>query len=396
MIITDELAQKIVDTIMPLVHRNVNIFNQEGIIIATGHPHRYKSFHKGAKDVIDTGSVIEIYPNEIPLYPGALQGVNLPIVFDGQTVGVVGVFGNPDEVRSTGRLTKAITELFLERELTQKELRTEYFLREKFIDVVISNTAKSMLPKINRIAKTLGLKLELSRAIVLIDLTNLINNYTSEYGSSELVLERTEKLSIQKITEVGLINETDIAIMLDKKLLILKYFDQFDNKKMHQWAENVLNTLSQKDKALFSCGIGAITSSINEYHDSYEQAKYCLIQCKKKANAICTIYDKAIIVHYALHVAADTPLQLSLKSIVKSFFGTNFENAEMKRTILALLENNLNINVTADYLHIHRNTLIYRLTCLKNETGLDPAHLINDAILCRLLLNYLLHSTLNK
>jgi carbohydrate diacid regulator len=396
MIITDELAQKIVDTIMPLVHRNVNIFNQEGIIIATGHPHRYKSFHKGAKDVIDTGSVIEIYPNEIPLYPGALQGVNLPIVFDGQTVGVVGVFGNPDEVRSTGRLTKAITELFLERELTQKELRTEYFLREKFIDVVISNTAKSMLPKINRIAKTMGLKLDLSRAIVLIDLTNLINNYTFEYGSSELVLERTEKLSIQKITEVGLINETDLAIMLDKKLLILKCFDQFDNKKIHQWAENVLDTLSLKDKALFSCGIGAITSCINEYHDSYEQAKYCLAQCKKKATAIYTIYDRDIIVHYALHVAADTPLQLSLKSIAKSLLGTNFENAEIKLTILALLENNLNINVTAEYLHIHRNTLIYRLTCLKNETGLDPAHLINDAILCRLLLNYLLHSTLNK
>jgi len=392
----DDLAQKIVDTIMPLVHRNVNIFNQEGIIIATGHQHRYKTFHKGAKDVIDTGEVIEIYPNELPLYPGALQGINLPIVFDGQTVGVVGVFGNPDEVRSTGRLTKAITELFLERELTQKELRTEYFLREKFVDVVISNTANSMSPKINRIAKTLGLKLDLPRTIALIDLTDLINNYTSEYGSSELVLERTEKLSIQKITEVGLISENDLAIMLDKELIILKCFERFDNKKIHQWAEKVLDTLSLKDRALFHCGIGAITSSINEYHNSYEQAKYCLVQCKKKSTAIYTIYDRDIIVHYALYVAADSPLQLSLKSIVKSLLGTNFESAEMQLTILALLENNLNINVTANHLHIHRNTLIYRLTCLKNETGLDPAHLVDDAILCRLLLNYLLHSALNK
>lgn len=388
MILSDELAQKIVNTVMNLVHRNVNIFNREGIIIATGHPHRYKTFHKGAKDVIDTGSVIEIYPEELPLYPGALQGVNLPIVFDEQTIGVVGVFGDPNEVRSIGRLAKAITELILEQELLQKELRSEYSLREKFVDLVIYNPSNHVPPNINRIAKTLGLKLDLPRAVALVDLTSLINNYVSEYGSSQLVLDRTANLAIKEITDNGLINEQDLAIMLDEKLIILKTFVTSDNEKIHQWAESLLNTLSIKDKVLFFCGIGAITNCIGEYRSSYEQAKYCLTQCKKQSK-IHSIYDHNIVVSYALQEAANTSAQLSLKSIAKSFSGTNFESEEMKQTILALLENNLNIKATAAQLHIHRNTLLYRLTCLKNETGLDPFRFIDDAILCRLLLNHL-------
>ena len=92
MIISEDLAQKIVNTIMDLLHRNVNIFNHDGIIIATGHPHRYHTFHKGAKDAIDTGTTIEIYADQLPRYPGALQGVNLPIVLDEQMIGAVGVF----------------------------------------------------------------------------------------------------------------------------------------------------------------------------------------------------------------------------------------------------------------------------------------------------------------
>ncbi|MBP2667135.1 MAG: putative sugar diacid recognition, partial [Firmicutes bacterium] len=47
MIISEELAQRIVDSAMLLVHRNVNIMNREGVIIATGHPHRRRTFHKG-------------------------------------------------------------------------------------------------------------------------------------------------------------------------------------------------------------------------------------------------------------------------------------------------------------------------------------------------------------
>ena len=93
--------------------------------------------------MIETGMVIEIYPDQLDQYPGALQGINLPIVLEEQVVGVIGVFGVPDEVRDTGKLVKTITELILERELLQEETRSRYRLREQFVETALSADAAS-------------------------------------------------------------------------------------------------------------------------------------------------------------------------------------------------------------------------------------------------------------
>ena len=45
MLVNEDLAQRIVDSTMSLVHRNVNIMNRDGMIIATGHPLRLHTFH---------------------------------------------------------------------------------------------------------------------------------------------------------------------------------------------------------------------------------------------------------------------------------------------------------------------------------------------------------------
>jgi len=122
MIITDELAQKIVNIAHALIHRNVNIMNKDGIIIGTAQKHRYRTLHKGAQEVVETGEPLEIYPHEVNQYPGALPGVNLPIILEEQIIGVVGVSGDPQEVQASARLIKKITELILERELYQEEM----------------------------------------------------------------------------------------------------------------------------------------------------------------------------------------------------------------------------------------------------------------------------------
>ena len=47
MIIDQELAQQIVDHLMGIVQRNVNIMDCNGIILASGQPERLGQFHQG-------------------------------------------------------------------------------------------------------------------------------------------------------------------------------------------------------------------------------------------------------------------------------------------------------------------------------------------------------------
>lgn len=62
-----------------------------------------------------------------------------------------------------------------------------------------------------------------------------------------------------------------------------------------------------------------------------------------------------------------------------------WQDGELRRTLHAFLEQNLNVSETARRLFLHRNTLIYRLDRLKQETGLDVRR-FDDALLVKLAL----------
>ena len=387
MIIPEELATRIVTTAMSVVHRNVNIMNRDGMIIATGHPHRYKTFHKGAKDAVEKAMTIEIYPAEVALYPGALQGVNLPIVLEDQIVGVVGVFGDPEEVRDTGRLVKMITELILERELLHQESRSKERLREQFIDLSLWQTGPDVPAKIKRIAKNLGIDMTLPRTVVILGVSKWIEHSFSEYGESEFVLERATEIIVKQLTDTGLLSEQDITVMINETLFIIKAFSVATDARqsVQEWGERLMNSVQQYTKEWTACGVGAVVSSVAGYPASYRHAEYCLKQCSA-AQPFRNIYERDLLVNFAMNEAMTSSVCLAAKQVAGSFCRDSSLKSETKNTIQALLANDLDLNRTADFLHIHRNTLIYRIRRLKDETGLDPVHSLNDAIVCKMLL----------
>lgn len=52
-------------------------------------------------------------------------------------------------------------------------------------------------------------------------------------------------------------------------------------------------------------------------------------------------------------------------------FAKIFEDKEMMSTVDAFLNNGMNVSRAARVLFMHRNTLLYRLNCIKRLTGLD-------------------------
>ncbi|MCP1187931.1 sugar diacid recognition domain-containing protein [Priestia flexa] len=48
------LAQEIVNRTTNIIHRNINVMNEKGVIIGSGDHHRIDSIHEGAVRVIET------------------------------------------------------------------------------------------------------------------------------------------------------------------------------------------------------------------------------------------------------------------------------------------------------------------------------------------------------
>ena len=69
MLLTSDLAQKIVASIMSITHENINIMDNQGVIIASGQPHRLHTFHQGAKEAIDRDETVIIHGSRVASLP---------------------------------------------------------------------------------------------------------------------------------------------------------------------------------------------------------------------------------------------------------------------------------------------------------------------------------------
>ncbi|ALA52087.1 sugar diacid recognition domain-containing protein [Shouchella clausii] len=120
--LTHELANEIVTRTMDIVPSNVNIMNAEGAVIASGEKKRLFNIHSIAVDVLRTGKSISINPTgDCP--SGTKPGINLPIRFQGKSVGVIGITGNPVEVAPYAELVQMAAELLVNQAYLSEQLR---------------------------------------------------------------------------------------------------------------------------------------------------------------------------------------------------------------------------------------------------------------------------------
>ena len=91
-------SQEIAERIGKILNKPVNIMDENGRIVASTDVSRIGDIHTGAKELIEKNAYeIDIYPGDD--LEGSKNGINVPIHIGGKTIGVIGVTGNPDELR---------------------------------------------------------------------------------------------------------------------------------------------------------------------------------------------------------------------------------------------------------------------------------------------------------
>ncbi|CVK19463.1 CdaR family transcriptional regulator [Sporomusa sphaeroides] len=386
MIITAELAQHIVDNIMPLVQQNINIMDSAGVIVGSGQKSRLNTYHQGAMEVIRSGQVVEIFPEDMERYPGALPGLNWPIVLGSQVVGAVGVSGHPDKVRNTTKLVKMVTELILERENLVEEFRANLQLREQFMQHVLSDRYQDNA--IAKTAKLLRFSLNLPRLVAVVSVGLIIRDACNQYGVHDLVALRTRETLAQLLEHSSLLDSQDLFVFFEDELVILKQFPaDAGEAEFYQWGSAILSLLGGPQQQGLRMGLGSFTGSPAELHESYKEALFSQNN-KMDGTAVASIYDFDILVDYLIKEPGAIHSCLALKKLKDLILAQLDRKYDMRNTVNALLDNNLNVSSAAKALFVHRNTLVFRLEKLKELTGLCPSQSLNHAMLCRILFSY--------
>ncbi|MCC5468483.1 CdaR family transcriptional regulator [Pelosinus baikalensis] len=384
MLLTSNLAQPIVDHIMPIAQQNINIMDSRGVIIASGHKHRINTFHQGAKDVINSLQIVEIFPGDLDQYTGSLPGLNMPIVLHDQIIGVVGISGHPDKVRDIARMVKMVTELILEQEVLQEEVRSQFQLRENFAALLLSDHASTNYDKLLKTAKLLKYELSLPRLVLVVDIGPLLDHAHKNFGPNDLVASRTRESIMKLLSNPSHIDHQDLVVFIEDKLIIFKYFEYNTWEMSYKtWASDLLKQLSTMNLPL-CLGLGSLAMEYTALGQSYQEALFALNMSTNQA-PLAAIHDFDILSSYLVkEMNAKDPCQPL--QIIKAKLTTSLTRKyDMKNTIVSLLNNNMNITSTAKNLYIHRNTLLFRLKKFKEITGLDPCGFLNHAILCKIL-----------
>jgi carbohydrate diacid regulator len=373
MIITSELAQQIIEQISLVVGHNINIMDHEGVIVASNDSERINKVHQGAVEVMKIKSERVIYPAEDGKLLGTKPGVNLPIFFQQECIGTVGITGDPGEVYNIARIVKITVEALLQQNYLNKRLGYKRKALEEWAFDLINPifTNFSILEE-----RAQFLKIDTMRecAIFLLDIGELEEN-------------KSTKISIKQDRILQLIENQFMPLFVtfsNKCQLIMAIPMNTKNKliETNQIANQIYNKLSIKCRNL-CIGIGVSEQTVLGYRKSYLGALQSIQMIKKlhHPKRIMHINEWGII--KVLDAIPDNIRETYFREFPSLY--NNELDLELQSTLEKFLHSNLSVEVTAQQLNIHRNTVTYRLDKIKQLCGLNPRN-FNDAVQLKILL----------
>lgn len=176
-----DFAGKFIERVTRFTDYNVNIMDERGIIIASRDKKRIGQYHEiayrliaGTEEMIDTTGMS---------FPNVLPGINMVIAAGGKREGVVGVTGDPEEVRPVALMVKMAFETMLkyEQQLDQQRIRKNK--KEHFL-YLLTQVEHSNPDELRSYARDLGYPEESIRIPILIRLENPGGRHTDEAGKT--------------------------------------------------------------------------------------------------------------------------------------------------------------------------------------------------------------------
>jgi len=329
-----ENAPKIADGIMKVIPSDIIITDANGVILASRDKERLGKLHQDALTALKRKESYVVCERSADRH----KGVNLPIIYNNCVLGVIVIYGEVAEVMPIGQICLTIATLTIENWLLSDMSSIRGNRLKDFLYEWIGLTEDCYNDAFYDQAAYLGIDLKLPRTAIII---------TSRRIRSDVVemikdwLKTGEYIVRQGMGELLLLLRSDKYLMVRLERLIergkdLEYcFVGESNTVAKRTTDSVLQTF-QIAKAL------NIRKRILFYHDvELECQLYNVEMTKEVENLICLLRRED-------------------------------EDGILRETISAYVEDNNNYSEICRKLHIHRNTLNYRLAKIEGLFNKNP------------------------
>lgn len=324
--LSETLAQDIVDKMMKDIPYNINIMNAQGIIIGSGNSKRVGTVHQGAVQALSSGKRIEV--QEDTEYEK--KGTNEPIVIGHSYVGVIGITGNPEEVRPFCNIVRSTVVLLIEQGIALQTIQNKANQKKAFFEVLLHHRGL-YTQKLRKEALIYKINLMLPTTVLYIK-----GFHANEDQAHLLMVHPSFLIDASTNTYIMLIqSENDV--------------------------DRMITQLIKQDGYKISTGKHEPFIA-----DSYHQAKSAM-----RVTEALQLQER--IIPYTkvefLVKLSQTELTHSEQLIMKL---EDKDSADLIDTLRTFIHTNGSVSLTSEHLCIHRNTLQYRLKRIHELTGKDP------------------------
>ena len=131
-----KFANKIIEKVKQYTDYNINIMNERGIIVASLTKERIGTFHEIALRIIQ-GNQDEIVVDKDENYIGTREGVNTAFSYKNRKIGVIGITGEPEQVKPIAMILRMSMETMLEYEIYKEERFHRRNLKDQLLSMIM-------------------------------------------------------------------------------------------------------------------------------------------------------------------------------------------------------------------------------------------------------------------
>ena len=364
MYIDNEMAQRLLDKIMKVIEYkvNINIMNEYGEIIASGDKSRIGKINLSSLEVIKNSRSMNNFNFIDNDKESSRPGINMPLIFNNEIIGIVGVTGDPNEIKLISNIIKMTTEMLIEREIDIDKKTLKQTTLNNYIYKIISKENYKYLSSINIWAENNGYSFNINRIVCLIKIEK----------NNDYDMKKISECIFNKIKLIKYFSNQDIVSHIgNAQFIIIKSLNGNDKNKT---VSLFFQYLRNETKIKFSVMCGCIVNSLENIPHSFEQASFLFNYIEYTNNNIYFIED------YMLEYIILNEGYFSSSMILKNTLDIINKNSTFKETIITITKYDLNINKTCEKLSIHRNTVLHRMKKIKEILGLDPIKNHTDRI----------------
>ena len=369
-------AMKIVNEMSDIIHQNVNMMNAEGIIIASTDPTRIGQFHAGAKKIL-IQKLDEICVDYDDEYEGAKKGVNLPIIFQNELVGVIGITGEKNEVAKYGQIIKKMTEILLLNIYIQEQQAFDEKIRTRYLEQWIFGENTDINQAFIDHGNALGIDITLPRRVMIFSTGDIACNDDLAKGQRLIdQIERNIRVTISNGRE-------NLYIRSNLKLICL--VRTRSDEHMRQLAQLVRKRVYEGQGVTLAVGIDSPVDGTKFIHRAFSRAEKALRTSLLSPGKEIRFYNDVSVEIFINEISRSTKREY----INRIFRGSDSNKLSSWIDLLeTFFGTNSSITAAAEKLYMHKNTLQYRLKKLHDETGFDPRVMPDAALFYLAILFY--------